>query len=187
MNDINGILWRRFKYFLSPQLDIYKHLSPRVADKRVLEVGFGTGLGTLQLASTAKHVTAIEVDRLAVQFASDVFPLHNVSWEWGDITRSPYGDYDDIVCLEVLEHIPYWSEALENIVKMLRGTLYISGPNANASLRKNDKHEREWTAKEFADALSRYFSDVKMMDYTLTDWQDTDTRLSPLLAVCSNG
>ena len=188
INDATGVIWRRLKYVLSPQLDIYKHLAPEIKDQRVLEVGFGLGAGTIQLSKYAYRVRAIEIDRESVWFASEIFPLKNVSWEWGDVTRTVSGRFDAIVCLEVLEHVPEWRSALENMKDCLEdyGTLYVSGPNANANLRKNDKHEREWTAKEFKDALGQYFTQVSLMDYTLTEPQGDDTHLTPLVAICTN-
>ena len=187
-NDATGVIWRRLKYVLSPQLDIYKHIAPKAKNLRVLEVGFGLGAGTVQLAKYAYEVVAIEIDRESVWFASEVFPLKNVSWEWGDITRPVSRKFDAIVCLEVLEHVPEWGLALANIKNCLDdyGTLYISNPNANANLRKNDKHEREWTATEFKRALETYFTQVSLMDYTLTEPQGDDTHLTPLIAICTN-
>lgn len=189
-NNISGILWRRLKYQLCPQLDIYKHIAPRVSGKRVWEVGFGTGLGTVQLAAKAKSVYATEIDPLAVDFAKEVFALPNITWMLGDVTESNTSNtHDVIVCLEVLEHISKWQSALRNMSERLTsdGVLIISGPNANAGLRKNDKHEREWTADEFRDALGKYFSEVSLWDYTLSEEQGMDTRVTPIIAVCKHG
>ena len=182
-NNATGVLWRRLSYFLSPQLDIYKHLAPKVAGLDVLEVGFGTGFGTVQLASSAGRVTAIETDPSSVAFAKYVFPLRNIRWELGDITTQVRPNYDAVVCLEVLEHIPNWRAALKNMADT-GATLYISGPNANANLRKNDIHEREWTAKEFSSSLHEFFSEVKLYRYDLSEELDLDTRATPLLAIC---
>lgn len=186
-NDATGVLWTRLPYFLSPQLSIYKHLSDKVRGLYVLEVGFGTGFGTVQLASTAKQVTATEMDVSAVAFAKEVFPLSNIRWLQHDIVESPECLRADVgVCLEVLEHVPDWRTALKHLA-LACDTLYISGPNANGTRRKGDRHEREWSAQEFYDSLHEFFSEVSLFNYSLTEKQGLDTRLTPLLAVCKNG
>ena len=188
-NNATSTIWRRLKFSLSPQLSIYKHIAQRVVGKRVWEVGFGTGFGTVQLARYANKVYATDIDPNAVEFAREVFPLENVVWMVGDVTISnPTNKHDVVVCLEVLEHVSKWQSALKNIKERLtrEGVLIISGPNANADLRKNDLHEREWTAQEFHEALSKYFTSVELYDYSLKKKQSIDTHATPILAVCKN-
>ena len=197
MNGTTGVMWRRLKNLLSPQLDIYTHLAERVENKSVLEVGFGTGVGSLQLSRLAYSVDACEVDPDAVKFAKQLFSK-GVVWFEHDITEDvaarhdeggmplPPLRYDVIVCIETLEHIPDYQKALENINFYLRpnGVAYISGPNANADLRKTDLHEREFTAKEFREELHKVFSTVELFDYSLTTRQGDNSTATPLMAVC---
>jgi len=185
MNLANEVLWRRLGYMLSPQLDIYKHLASHLTNKRVLEVGFGTGIGVLQYAPRAKFVCAIEIDPLAVAFAKKCFSVEAIAWTEADILAFSSVPYDAIVMIEVLEHITDWEAALANVARLLDedGRLYISARNANASLRKNDLHEREWTAPEFRNALLDYFSSVDLYDYSLCTLLSLDTKQTPLMAV----
>ena len=67
-DDLDSILFRRLRYMLSPQLDLYRSIGQEYLGD-VLEVGFGTGFGTLQLAHNANKVLAIEIDQAAVEFA----------------------------------------------------------------------------------------------------------------------
>ena len=188
MNDdiASNVLWRRLGYMLTPQLDIYRHLSRMMSGLDVLEIGFGTGFGVLQYAFLAKHVTAIEIDRAAVHFCNTNIPLHNVRWMYGDISGESLNGqiFDAMVMIEVLEHVRDWQVALDNCVKHLRdgGKLWMSARNANAHLRKNDLHEREWTAKELVEALSRRFARVDLWDYTVSQPQSIDTKHTPLIA-----
>lgn len=183
---MSEVLWRRLGYMLSPQLDIYKALGPHVAEMRVVDIGFGTGFGTLQLAEYTSHLTGIEIDAEAVRFANHCVP--GIRWEWGDISRGIsyiVRDMDAAIMIEVLEHVEEWREALQNVCAILRpeGKLIISARNAFADLRKNELHEREWTAMEFYEALDEFFQEVWLYDYTLQHKQDVTTRMTPLVAV----
>jgi 2-polyprenyl-3-methyl-5-hydroxy-6-metoxy-1,4-benzoquinol methylase len=169
---------------LSPQLDIYGHIAPKVSGLEVLDVGFGTGFGTLQLSRFAARTVGIESDPEAVEFAYKNLPG---TWYCRDITMLYDKEaYDAVTMIEVLEHIPEWKRALENVYNLLRpgGMLFISARNANADLRKNELHEREWRAEEFHSALARYFDRVQLWDYTLNVPLYTDTHQTPLVAIC---
>ncbi len=181
-------MWRRLRYMLSPQLDLYESIAPHLAGQKVLEVGFGTGVGTLQLAQHAKVITAFEVELEAVEFAERVFPLHSIVWCMGDVLAlTPQPFYDAVVMVEVLEHVPEWQAALQNVVGVLKegGKLYISARNRFADLRRNEIHEREWSATEFVGALREFFPTVKLYDYTLKEQQSVETRVTPLIAVAT--
>lgn len=190
-NDASGVLWRRLKYLLSPQLDLYKRLNKYTTDERVIEIGFGTGYQIMQYVEKAAHVDAYELDKHAVDHASEMIKHDKILFHVGDIASPTFyapSIYGVALLIEVLEHVPQQQEALQNVVKCLRpdGIAIISGPNANAELRKNDIHEREWTAQEFYSELGHHFTSVKLFDYTLTEEQDESSRLTPLIAVCQN-
>lgn len=182
----SDVIYRRLRYFLSPQLDLYQSIARKVAGQTVLDVGFGTGIGTLQLTRTARSVVGIETDIDMVDFAQKTLP--GARWARHDITKPPYGSpFDAIVMVEVLEHIADWQLALGNACSLLRagGKLYISARNAKADLRRNEIHEREWTATQFSAALGSVFSSVKLYDYTLENELDADTHVTPLIAVAT--
>ena len=184
---MSDVLWRRLGYMLSPQLDIYRHIGPKLKDMNVLEVGFGTGLGAMQLVPFARNVTAIDFDQNAVAFANKVMPLQ-ADWQRLnviDLHSSPI--YQAAVMIEVLEHIPDWRKVIENIHAALipGGALYVSARNANADLRKNELHEREWTASELRISLMEFFGVVTLWDYTLTKRQGPNSRITPLVAVAT--
>ncbi|MFQ5410042.1 MAG: class I SAM-dependent methyltransferase [Anaerolineales bacterium] len=175
---------------LSPQLDLYRHLAPHMQDKRVLEVGFGTGFGTLQFMGYARDITAIEPDIDAVDFAVRCLNPLAIEWTHGNILKPVWARgrrWDAVVMIEVLEHIGTWRMALQHVCNLLTddGALYISARNANADLRKNDLHEREWRAQEFRDGMAEFFEFVQLFDYTLEEPMGTDTRQTPLVAIAS--
>ncbi len=198
-NSAHDILWRRMKYSLTPQHDIYQSLRERLMGASVLEVGFGTGAGVLQYAMGARQVDAIEIDPGAVHFAQEMFPINNVNWIEADITSHDWWtarkrrewnsgrNYDYVIMIETLEHIEDWKAALENVELLLKegGYLIMSARNANADLRRwKDLHEREWTGKEVLENLGKFFPSVYLYDYSLQEQQDASlTRLTPLIAI----
>jgi 2-polyprenyl-3-methyl-5-hydroxy-6-metoxy-1,4-benzoquinol methylase len=186
-NNAHEVMWRRMRYMLTPQWDIYISLRGKFRGKKVLEVGFGTGAGVLQYCYNARFVDAIDPDPGAVDFAQKTFPMNNVKWAVGDITNyKTTQKYDVVVMIETLEHIPEWRKSLENICELLvgGGYLVISSRNKNADLRRwKDLHEREWTAQEFSHALKGYFQEVILYDYSLTNIQSESTRMTPLVAI----
>ena len=182
---MSDVLTRRLRYFLSPQMDIYKSIARKLfIDASVLDIGCNIGFGTLQFVGDDRLVVGMDIDPEVIEAATYCIP--GVEWKVGDITQPLDKRYDAIVMIETLEHIKDWETALRNIANSLYGVLYISARNANADLRHNDRHEREWTAQEFVAALSKYFEDVDLYDYTLTTKLDDTTRATPLIAKAKN-
>ena len=187
----DSIFMRRLRYLLTPQWDIYISLKDRLKGATVLEIGSGTGSGTLLYASEAKSVDAIELDRHAVQFASEMFPAKNIRWICTDICHWYTSErYDYEVAIETMENIRNWYAALRNIHEFLApgGYFIMSARNANSDLRRwKDLHERELTARQLVSSLGEFFPEVHLYDYSLTLEQDEDTRMTPLVAVARKG
>lgn len=184
---MSDVLWHRLRYFITPQFDLYQSIAPRMFGN-VLEVGFGTGMGTLLLAQHAVSVLAIEVNAEAVDFAREALPLRNVHWSVHDgRLHIADGLYDVAVMVEVLEHIVDYGLALHSVSQAVKkgGKLYATARNANADLRRKKQHVRERTAEEFRVDLEQYFSEVRLFDYTLQHEQDDRTHLTPLIAVAT--
>ena len=140
-------------------------------------------------ADKVGHLTGIDINPDAVEFAKAMYPLENVDWVHADILSfaSPV-KFSAILAIEVLEHIPEWIDALQNIRSLLvdpGGEFIMSARNANADLRRaKSQHERELTADELVSALEEFFPNVTIYDYTLARIQDRDTRVTPILAIC---
>jgi len=184
----DGILYRRLRYFLTPQFDLYRSIGGKVLGGNVLEVGFGTGAGVMQYAHKADKVHAIEIDSEAVEFAQMMWPLPNVAWMVNDICtfRNPIR-YDYAIMIEALEHIRYWEDALGSILGHMKSeaTFFMTARNNNADLsRWNELHEREWTAWQLRQSLEQFFGEVTLWDWSLTREQNSDTSLTPLVAMC---
>jgi 2-polyprenyl-3-methyl-5-hydroxy-6-metoxy-1,4-benzoquinol methylase len=173
---------------LTPQWDLYSSIAKRIAAGGVLEVGFGTGAGVLQYAHRANFVDALEIDPEAVKFAKLTWPVENVNWWQADIrTYDNDKRYTHAIAVEVLEHIPNWHIALDNIARLLlrEGLFYMTARNANADLsRWTDLHERELTSVELVGHLREHFREVYLYDWSLQHLQPEDTHITPLTAIC---
>lgn len=182
-----AVIWRRLAYMLTPQLDLYEALHDFVRNKRVLEVGFGTGMGTVQYHAYAEYVDAIELDWPAFHFASKALPLRNVRWIRDDFAAPAkhYRNYGFIVMIEVLEHIPNAAAALHNFYKAMQPGGYgvITVPNANRYRKRAERlNVQEWDPPSFIEFLNGHFDDAWQLNSNLMSSVDMGTRESPLIA-----
>lgn len=73
----------------------------------VLEVGCGTGLGSIFLAQHARHVTGLDVKESELAQARAINRRDNVAFERGDFfSLDPQRRFDAVVSLDVIEHMP---------------------------------------------------------------------------------
>lgn len=181
------VIWRRLIYMLTPQLDIYESIAKLVHRKRVLEIGFGTGLGLLQYQAYADYVDAVEIDHAAFEFARKTLPLRSVRWIVDDISNPSrnYRGYDFFVMIEVLEHIQNQDRALQVTRNALSrgGGGIITVPNANRYRRRREALSiREYTPDSFKTKLETVFDHVVILDSSLIQNGDMETKESPLIA-----
>ena len=188
MNDFeaSSVLWRRLIYMLTPQIDIYESIRKIVQGRRVLEIGFGTGLGVLQYYNQAEYVDAVEIDEAAVSFARKMMPLQNVRWLQDDISNPTrtYRGYDLFIMIEVLEHITDRARTLEIIRDSLRlgGSGILTVPNSNRYRRRIEPgNHAEWTPTSILADAGQVFSRVVCLDTALMPQEDLDHKESPVV------
>ena len=173
-------------YFLSPQLDIYESLKKVVQGKRVLEIGFGTGLGVLQYHAYAEYVDAVEIDEGAFGFVRKTLPLRNVRWIIDDISNPSrtYRGYDVVVMIEVLEHIVDQEKTLINLRNAVNksGVAIISVPNANRYRRRQESlNVREYNPHTIRDLMRKVFGRAVLLDSTLMPADDLESKETPII------
>ena len=180
-------LWNRLRYVLSPQFDLYEQVSKLVRGN-VADIGFGTGFGTHLLTTNADSVTGYEVDDCGIRFAQRAFPISKLQFMHGDIQKGiDTGHlYNFIVMIDVIEHLKYDKQTLQNVKKLMAkgGTLVISTPNRLSRYKKAETHIREYAPKEFEALLKTAFVSVSLRDYKMELL--TNQYENPMVGVCRN-
>lgn len=140
-----------------------------VKGKKVLDLASGEGYGSRILAEAAGSVTGIEIDHAAVAHAARKYPLKNLSFIEGSITRVPLAggkQFDVIVCFEALEHIAEHEKFIAETKRLLApdGLLIVSTPNkaefTDARDHHNPYHVKELYLDEFKELLSGSFKKI---------------------------
>lgn len=155
-----------------------KHYLQR--DDRVLDVACGVGYGTYELASQAKHVVGVDIDKEAIDYASATFKSPNIRFVAGNCAKlSNFLDEKFNVCVsfETLEHLTqqdqqcFLGELARHLVD--DGTLIISTPNIAVYNPEADKdlnpfHLHELKLDEFKSLLSQHFGQVFILGQRMT-------------------
>lgn len=134
-------------------------------NKRVLDVGCGSGAGTFVIASKAKEIIGIDNDEKAIKYAIKHYKKNNIKFKLENILRIKKEQFDLVVSLQVIEHMRYVKKYLENIVLLIKpdGKVILSTPNKTTqSYNENPYHYYEYSAKELKKLLSEYFTSVKL-------------------------
>ena len=114
-----------------------KHAAALVQDNAgtVVEIGCGEGYLIPTLSKYSDRVVAVDVSEKMLNTAKSYFPLPNTVFMLDDITSPKHPElttsqYDWVICLEVLEHLPKWDVGMRNLIRLLRpgGTLLVSMP-----------------------------------------------------------
>ncbi len=93
-----------------------------VTGKRIIDVGIGTGRGSLPLALDGYDVTGIDISNEMLaqckREAGDT-PIELLA---GDLTKLPVADesFDSLISLNVVVHFPNWREALSDWTRVVK-------------------------------------------------------------------
>lgn len=166
-NPVHQWLLRRFLQAVTLQTE--RALGPG-ASPRLLDVGCGEGYVLRRLLKALPGLIAQGIDgsREALSAAHVFAP--GAMLGHADATRLPFRDqcFDIVVCLEVLEHLPNPSEALEELRRVSRRHVLISVPNQPffamsnllrgqnmTRLGEDPEHLHHWTAMQFVSLVKQ--------------------------------
>lgn len=188
--------FHRMRYFLSPQFDMYRNVRKKIIEKggthgSVLDYGCGNGVGCVLLKSDKLQlgIYGVDSDDEAVRFAGDAWG-HLASFEHGDWSED-LGDhyifpqFDNIVCLEVIEHVKDPDTLLSNLRSSCApdASVFISTLNHNSQYRKNAGHIGKFHVEDFRALLERHFPGVRLYNYDFSEELDDNSTLTPMVAV----
>mgnify|MGYP005845078927 FL=1 len=139
----------------------YAFCLPFVQQRDVLDVPCGTGWGSSLLSGYAS-LTGLDIDPAAIDYARTHYP--GIRFVEGAMQNLPFDDqqFDTIVCLEGLEHIPLNDARrfLREAHRVLRrgGTIIVTAPLLrDGKHSQNPYHLYEFTADELRFLLTCYF------------------------------
>jgi len=160
--------------FVAKHLSAYAFMRPRVAGKKVLEVGFGDGYGAVYLAEAAREIVGIDIVAGNVPHAQEKYRMPNLTFRHFDGLHIPFPDetFDAAGAFQVIEHIPEpqivpWLTEIKRVLKQ-GGTLYVSTLNLEHAQKpgqpyeKLTYHEKEFTAPELERDLRKVFEKVSL-------------------------
>ena len=110
-----------------------EHAKAPLANLKLLNVGGSAGIIDEYLSRHFLHVTGIDIDEKAIQYARNHFQKDRLSFEVGDAVNMKYKDatYDVVICSQVYEHVSDAKALMSEIFRVLKpgGVAYFAAGN----------------------------------------------------------
>lgn len=113
-------------------------MNEKLRNKRILEVGGGSGLISYEMSKCGNEVICIDLQDAKVKEATNKYGIQVKNYSnflIADGTKLPFKSdcFDIIVCNQVIEHVPkqHQQQLIDNIYRVLKqkGLFYITTPN----------------------------------------------------------
>lgn len=160
------------RYMIAIHNAFYQFAAEQINGGAVLDVGCGTGFGTLLLADKAEYAVGIDIKDKLIQYGMQKYQAGGLSFEVMDANKLEFQNesFDVVVINELLEHLSDHRPCLNEILRVLRpGGMLISATvnrkhtfgTADNPLNRN--HFREFDAEGFTKEIGNYFEDIKLL------------------------
>jgi len=166
------ILGKSGKLLEKEHLARYEFALQYIHNKKVLDIGCGTGYGVDLIASKASEVIGVDICEEAINYAKQQCKQKNIKFYVGNAENLDFledGQFDVIISFEVIEHIPDYLQYLKEVRRLLKadGILIISTPNKKYHSPHSEKpvnpwHITEFWLDDFKALLKKYFDNVKL-------------------------
>lgn len=163
----NPIERRMMQGFLASLDSMLQPLSP----VNVLEVGVGEGEILQRVIRRFPNASAQGID-LPADHLQHEWTTRGISAEFGDATAMRFADdeFDLVLAIEVLEHIPQPERALREIARVCKGHVVLSVPREPiwrignmargrylGQLGNTPGHVNHWSSKSFVQTVGGFF------------------------------
>jgi len=139
-----------------------------------IEFGCNEGLGTIQLARASKRTLGVDFDEKGINWAKEhienglLGEEYDLKFIHDDFIGKKYGEFDSVISLDVIEHIPKEVEGkvLETFCNNLKidGFCLIGTPNINSSVYSSktslEGHINMYSAEKLQEFLLEGFNNV---------------------------
>ena len=153
--------------------DSYELVIDRCRDRRVLDLGCGSGYGAARVAEVASEVVAIDPSEDAIGHARDRYRKPNLTFERIAPDRQlPFEDhhFDAVLSFQVIEHVDDVNGYLAELMRVLRpgGEAFIVTPDRRNRLFRwqrpwNRWHRREYSRSSLLEQVRRHAPDSHCM------------------------
>lgn len=153
-------------------LDAFDAMVEPLSPLKVLEVGVGEGVILQRVARRFPGASVHGID-LPADHLREEWARRGIQAEFGDATSLRFADdeFDLVLAIEVLEHIPQPERALAEIARVCRGHVVVSVPREPiwrignmlrgryiGAFGNTPGHVNHWSARRFRRAVGEYFA-----------------------------
>lgn len=145
-------------------IKVYRFASQFCNNKKILDIGCGTGYGISLLAHSAVSAVGIDISRQAIRYARKRYLGTNVQFLQMNAESLAFPDcsFDFIISSENFEHLHDQRANLREISRVLKdeGMLLLATPNREMFLGINTPyHTHEFTYAEFLQITQEFFTE----------------------------
>lgn len=147
----------------------YQFAQNYVSGKTVIDVGCGSGYGSMLLAKKAESVLGLDYHAAAIEYCRQNYHAAHLRFKQKDAsTIDAENEFDAAVCFQAIEHFHNPGHFLNQLKKVVKpgGTILISTPNVKKSLKgslKNPFHVNEMNYQQFNSLLQKHFSSYELL------------------------
>ena len=145
--------------------------------RRVLDVGCGDAYLITQIKEVCEAIYGVDTEFRAVKLARQMLKSSaNCHVVQSDCYRLPFKDnhFDVVVLTDVIEHLTNPIVCLREVSRVLgkSGVLILTTPKFRPDRKWDERHEKEYTPREFRELLESQFSRIELSFFWPLKWSN---------------